>query len=124
MRWLFSVRGSRWLAAIGASLALSLGVQAILAIGINLAVIVIAVSCFVGGMLVTLTIALIYIDDLGRRLEQWQRYGRRLAALLSVTASTPSDLENLLAHLARTPFGAADQPPTTEQDEIADKRAG
>jgi hypothetical protein len=124
MRWLLSVRGSRWLAALGAGLALGLGVHAMLAIGINLAVIVIAVSCFVGGMLVTLTVALTYIDDLGRRLEQWQRYGRRLAALLSVSSSTPTDLPNLLAHLARAPFGAADQPPTTERDEAADKRAG
>jgi hypothetical protein len=124
VRWLRSARGSRWLAAIGAGLALGLGIHAMSAIGINLAVIVIAVSCFVGGMLVTLTISLTYIDDLGRRLEQWQRYGRRLAALLSVSASTPSDLKNLLAHLARAPFGAADQPPTTKRDEAADKRAG
>jgi len=114
MRWLRSVRGSRWLAAIGAGLALSLGIQAMLAIGINFAVIFIAVSCFVGGMLATLTVALTYIDDCGRRLAQWQSYGHRLAALLSVSASTRSDLANLLAHLARNPFGAADQPPTTE----------
>jgi hypothetical protein len=124
MRWLRSARGSRWLAALGAGLALGLGIHAMLAIGINLDVIVIAVSCFVGGMLVTLTIALTYIDDLGRRLEQWQRYGRRLAALLSVSASTPSDLANLLAHLARAPFGAADQPQITERDDEANKRAG
>jgi hypothetical protein len=122
MRWLRSARSSRWLAAIGAGLTLSLGVQAISAIGINLAVIAIAVSCFVGGMLVTLTFVLTYIDDCGRRLAQWQSYGHRLASLLSASASAPSDLPNLLTHLARAPFGAADQPPTTE-DEAADKRA-